>query len=112
MPWACAVQASDHLKELYARISFLRMTTPRLPRDRHFRGGAGTFIVRDGALVPGEARKESRCRPRQRTCFVTCLPTVQIARMKGHRLGVVSARGALLLVTPVSKLLRPASMTL
>ena len=78
MLWARAVQASDHLKELYARISFLRMTTPRLPRDRHFRG-AGTFIVRDGALVPGEARKESRCRPRQRMCLVTCLLATEAA---------------------------------
>lgn len=55
------LRASDQLKDLYARISFLRMATPRMPRDRFFRGGAGSFVLRDGELVAGAARKESRC---------------------------------------------------
>ena len=57
------VRASDQLKELYARISFLRMATPRIPRDRFFRGGAGSFVLRDGELVPGAAVKAKRCSP-------------------------------------------------
>ena len=57
------VRASDQLKDLYARISFLRMATPRIPRDRFFRGGAGSFVLRDGELVPGAAAKDKRCSP-------------------------------------------------
>ena len=57
------MRASDQLKELYARISFLRMATPRIPRDRFFRGGAGSFVLRDGELVPGAAVKAKRCSP-------------------------------------------------
>ena len=57
------MRASDQLKDLYARISFLRMATPRIPRDRFFRGGAGSFVLRDGELVPGTAAKDKRCSP-------------------------------------------------
>ena len=57
------MRASDQLKYLYARISFLRMATPRIPRDRFFRGGAGSFVLRDGELVPGTAAKDKRYSP-------------------------------------------------
>ena len=57
------MRASDQLKDLYARISFLRMATPRIPRDRFFRGGAGSFVLRDGELVPGTAAKDKRYSP-------------------------------------------------
>ena len=77
------VRASDQLKELYARISFLRMATPRIPRDRFFRGGAGSFVLRDGELVPGSAAKDKRCSlalPRQ-VCWAALLALSCVQQM-------------------------------
>lgn len=39
-----------YLKELVARISFLRITTPRRPGETL---GSGTYVLRDGQLVEG-----------------------------------------------------------
>ncbi|KAK9814462.1 hypothetical protein WJX72_006315 [[Myrmecia] bisecta] len=52
-------QASEQLKELVAKISFLRISTPRQPGDRRSCLG-GTFVLRGGELVPGEAVRASR----------------------------------------------------
>jgi len=54
-----------HLKELVAKISFLRITTPR-PVGERIR--AGTFVLRGGELVPGTgeekgSRSASQCCP-------------------------------------------------
>ncbi|KAI8467975.1 MAG: hypothetical protein J3K34DRAFT_394743, partial [Monoraphidium minutum] len=45
-------RALHHLKELAARIGFLRMTTPR-PAGEPV-GGAGRFVFRGGEWVEGE----------------------------------------------------------
>ena len=54
-----AVEASDKLKQLYARIGYLRTITPRQPGDSSC-VAAGTYVLRDGQLVPSMARPESR----------------------------------------------------
>ena len=54
-----AVEASDKLKQLYARIGYLRTITPRRPGDAEHLG-AGRYVLRDGQLVPTDARPESR----------------------------------------------------
>jgi hypothetical protein len=52
-------QALHHLKELAARISFLRMTTPRPPGEPV---GSGRFVFRSGEWVEGEGEdKGARC---------------------------------------------------
>lgn len=54
------MKATDMLKELLARIGFLRIRTPRLPGDLARFNMAGRYVVRDGAVVQGEAdRAES-----------------------------------------------------
>lgn len=55
-----AVEASDKLKQLYARIAYLRTITPRRPGDGE-QLGAGRFVLRDGRLVPSDLRPDSRC---------------------------------------------------
>ena len=54
-----AVEASDKLKQLCARIGYLRTITPRQPGDAE-RLGSGHYVLRDGELVPSDARPESR----------------------------------------------------
>ncbi|KFM23227.1 hypothetical protein F751_3418 [Auxenochlorella protothecoides] len=44
---------AEALKELVAKISFLRIMAPRLPQDRSIT--AAKFIFRDGEVVEGEA---------------------------------------------------------
>eukprot|EP00775_Hariotina_reticulata_P010058 gene10058-10213_t len=44
-----------HLKELIARISFLRITTPRPVGERI---GAGSYVLRDGELVSGTGEEK------------------------------------------------------
>ena len=53
-----ALLASDMHKKLVGRIGYLRMSTPRQPGDRHSK--AGTYVLRNGELVEGEAISESR----------------------------------------------------
>jgi len=51
--------AQHHHKELVARVSFLRITTPRQPGTPL---GGGKFVWREGELVEGEGEdKGSRC---------------------------------------------------
>ncbi len=51
--------ALSHLKELVARISFLKITTPRHPTAPL---GGGTFVLRDGELVESRGEdKGTRC---------------------------------------------------
>lgn len=52
MAVADPAQQSDHFKELAAKISFLKMVTPRLPGDASSIG-AGHWVLRRGELVPG-----------------------------------------------------------
>lgn len=40
------------LREMYEQISFLRIVTPRRPRDRR-NDGSVTYVIRDGELVEG-----------------------------------------------------------
>jgi hypothetical protein len=54
-----AVEASDKLKQLYARIGYLRTITPRQPGDAECLG-SGHYVLRDGELVPSDVRPESR----------------------------------------------------
>ncbi|CAK0779791.1 hypothetical protein CVIRNUC_004853 [Coccomyxa viridis] len=54
------VKQTDLLKELVAKVSFLRMTTPKTYRDRRTRHGSVTLVMRDGALVEGQGTSESR----------------------------------------------------
>lgn len=46
---------SDLFKQLAAKISFLRMVTPKRPGETSSIG-AGHFVLRDGELVPGVGR--------------------------------------------------------
>ena len=85
------VKQSDMLKELVAKVSFLRMTTPKTYRDRsssyslqnctiahemlasipsraevtmpcrRTRHGFVTYVLRDGVLVESQGKSESRC---------------------------------------------------
>jgi hypothetical protein len=49
----------QQLKQLVARISFLRITTPRPPGEAL---GGGTYVLRDGQLVQGGGQdKGTRC---------------------------------------------------
>lgn len=48
-----AVKQSDMLKEMVAKISFLRVITPRVPGDKSATG-AGHWVMRNGELVQGE----------------------------------------------------------
>lgn len=50
---ASALAATDMLREMYEQISFLRVVTPRSPRDRRHIVGSSTYVVRDGELVEG-----------------------------------------------------------
>ncbi|BDA43734.1 hypothetical protein COCOBI_04-7490 [Coccomyxa sp. Obi] len=54
------LKASDMLKDLVARVSFLRMATPKTYRDRRTRHGAETYVLRDGQLVEGRGVADSR----------------------------------------------------
>lgn len=57
-----ALAASDMLREMYEHISFLRVITPRRPRDRLLATGSVTYVVRDGDLVEGVGDvKGKRC---------------------------------------------------
>jgi hypothetical protein len=49
------MKASDQLKELIAKTSFLQMVTPRQLGDRRSRNLSAQFIIRDGQLLEGEA---------------------------------------------------------
>ena len=49
---ADAMAASDQLKQMVARISFLRAVTPRVPGEASATG-AGHWVLRDGELVEG-----------------------------------------------------------
>lgn len=53
------MKASDMHKDLVARISFLKIATPRLPGDKS-RIGAGTFVLRDGSLVQEDLKQAER----------------------------------------------------
>lgn len=55
-----AIEASDKLKKLFARIGYLRTITPRRPGDAE-RLGSGHYVLRDGELVPSDLTPESRC---------------------------------------------------
>jgi hypothetical protein len=84
-----AVEASDKLKELVARISFLRIMTPRRPGEKS-RIGAGTFVLRDGELVEGKAMGVSRY-----------LVLAQVALSPSQQyLDVLPTRSAFLCLTP------------
>ena len=48
-------QVPDLLKVLYGKISYLRMCTPKKPRDKGS-VGYGTFVVRDGQVVEGRGQ--------------------------------------------------------
>lgn len=45
----------NYLKELVARISFLRITTPRRPGESL---AGGTYVLRDGQLVQGSGQEK------------------------------------------------------
>lgn len=55
-----AIEASDKLMQLYARIGYLRTITPRRPGDAE-RLGSGRYVLRNGQLVPSDLRPDSRC---------------------------------------------------
>lgn len=55
-----SLKISDLHKQLIAKISFLRMTTTRIPGEKS-RQASGTFILRKGDLVATETAIESRC---------------------------------------------------
>mmetsp|Transcript_7369 Transcript_7369/g.14510 ORF Transcript_7369/g.14510 Transcript_7369/m.14510 type:complete len:144 (-) Transcript_7369:79-510(-) len=42
----------DYFKELASKIGYLRMVTPRRPRDSE--RGSGRYVIRDGKLVEGD----------------------------------------------------------
>lgn len=48
-------QQLDLFKDLVAKISFLRMVTPRKPGETSTLG-TGNFVLRNGELVQGEGR--------------------------------------------------------
>ncbi len=56
-----AAKVSDLLKQMAAKISYLRVITPRTPGERASHIGAGHYVMRDGHLVEGEGRSSSRC---------------------------------------------------
>eukprot|EP00803_Ostreobium_quekettii_P001059 evm.model.scf_2300.2 EVM.evm.TU.scf_2300.2 scf_2300:10002-12780(+) len=47
-----AIRSSELLKRMVSKISFLRMTTPRVAGDRG--RVSGVFVMRDGELVEGD----------------------------------------------------------
>ena len=47
----------DLLKQLVARVSYLRIVTPKSGRGRHKRE-SGTFVVREGELVEGSGQSQ------------------------------------------------------
>ena len=47
----------DLLKQLIARVSYLRIVTPKSGRGRHKRE-SGTFVVREGELVEGSGQSQ------------------------------------------------------
>ena len=53
-------EASDHLKALIARVSFLRMTTPRHSLPSRSRLGHSHYVFRDGELKEGRAEAETK----------------------------------------------------
>lgn len=54
-----AAEVLEKIKQMHARISYLRSATPRQAGDGR-QLGAGVFVLRDGKLVPSAARPESR----------------------------------------------------
>jgi hypothetical protein len=65
-----------HLKELVARISFLRITTPRRPGESL---GAGTYVLREGQLVEGSGEDKGARYGCPWTCTRTAMSSTQIA---------------------------------
>lgn len=64
-------QALEYAKELAARISFLKITTPRRPGEPL---EGGRFVLQDGQLVKGEAEDKGArsvllCSRRHSTCL-------------------------------------------
>ena len=57
---ANAVRQSDLLKELVARISFLRASTPRHLWRHRARNQPSHFVYRAGQLVEGQGHAETR----------------------------------------------------
>ena len=51
-------EASELQKIMVSKIGFLRMTQPRNSKDRYAK--AGVYVVRDGEVVEGRGRMESR----------------------------------------------------
>lgn len=48
------MRASDLMKEMVAKISYLKTITPRMPGDgQRLRLGSGHWVMRDGKLVEG-----------------------------------------------------------
>eukprot|EP00884_Botryococcus_braunii_P016753 jgi/Botrbrau1/3761/Bobra.0363s0038.1 len=54
------MKASEQLKELIAKTSFLRMMTPRQVGDRRSRSQSAHYIVKDGQLMEGEAEEREK----------------------------------------------------
>jgi hypothetical protein len=54
------VEASEKLKQLVGRVSFLHMTTPRQFGDRRSRLESAQYVVRDGVLTEGEAEDREK----------------------------------------------------
>lgn len=54
-------KASDYLKDMVSRISYLRMITPRRQGDRErFKCSSGCYVLRDGELVEGSAESKGK----------------------------------------------------
>ena len=52
--------ATDQLKALVARVSFLRLSTPRHSLPNRSRLGHSHYIVRNGEVVEGRGHAETR----------------------------------------------------
>lgn len=53
------MKASDLMKEMVAKISYLRSITPRQPGDAsRLRLGSGHWVMRDGKLVEGHGQSK------------------------------------------------------
>lgn len=57
---ASGSEASDQLKALVARVSYLRMTTPHHRLPSRSRLGHSHYVFRDGELVEGKAEAETK----------------------------------------------------
>ena len=53
-------EASDQLKALVARVSYLRMTTPHHRLPSRSRLGHSHYVFRDGELVEGRAEADTK----------------------------------------------------